>query len=87
MSSFGEIASGTCGDNLTWSLSDDYTLTIDGEGEMRDWDYFFFVPWYQFEEQIKNVIIGDYVTSIGRYAFYDCSALTSVTIPNSVTKP
>ena len=25
------------------------------------------------------------VTSIGNYAFYDCSSLTSVTIPNSVT--
>ena len=25
------------------------------------------------------------VTSIGDYAFYDCSGLTSVTIPNSVT--
>ena len=25
------------------------------------------------------------VTSIGEYAFYDCSGLTSVTIPNSVT--
>lgn len=25
------------------------------------------------------------VTSIGQYAFYNCSGLTSVTIPNSVT--
>ena len=28
--------SGTCGDNLTWTLSDDGTLTISGTGEMWD---------------------------------------------------
>jgi len=32
-----------------------------------------------------SVIIPDGVTSIGDYAFYDCTGLTSVTIPNSVT--
>jgi len=31
-----------------------------------------------------SVIIPDSVTSIGDYAFYNCSELTSVTIPNSV---
>ena len=31
------------------------------------------------------LIIPDGVTSIGDYAFYDCSGLTSITIPNSVT--
>ena len=35
--------------------------------------------------QVKKYIIGDDVTSIGDYAFCDCSSLTSVTIPNSVT--
>ena len=34
---------------------------------------------------IKLVIIGDSVTSIGDFAFYYCTSLTSVTIPDSVT--
>ena len=34
----------------------------------------------------KTTIIPNSVTSIGDYAFYNCSGLTSLTIPNSVTK-
>ena len=40
--------------------------------------------------QAPNAIAGDYtipstVTTIGNYAFYNCTSLTSVTIPDSVT--
>ena len=38
-----------------------------------------------FGSQVKSYIIGDGVTHIGSYAFYNCSGLTSVTIGNSVT--
>jgi len=31
------------------------------------------------------VAIPDSITSIGDFAFYECSGLTSVTIPNSIT--
>lgn len=38
-----------------------------------------------FGNQVTRYSFGPAVTSIGDYAFYDCSGLTSVTIPNSVT--
>jgi len=40
---------------------------------------------YANKTEIKHVIISSGVESIGNYAFYGCSGLTSITIPNSVT--
>ena len=81
------VASGTCGDNLTWTLDGAGTLTVSGTGDMDEW--FWSVgdktPWYNVKEAIKAVVIEDGVTSIGGAAFEDCTGLRYVTIADSVT--
>ena len=76
--------SGTCGANLKWHLTDNGVLAITGKGRMYDYSFFDDEsPWAKYK--IKQIIIGDGVTTIGNRAFSYCSHLTSVTIPNSVT--
>lgn len=36
-------------------------------------------------EEVKNLVVPDGVTNIGRYAFVNCSGLTSVELPSSVS--
>ena len=77
------VASGTCGENLTWTPDDSGLLKISGMGEMNNYlDYH--AEWYDYREQIVSIIIEDGVTSIGDYAFYDCDNLVSAEIPGSV---
>lgn len=90
------IASGECGkngDNLTWVLTEDGTLTISGSGEMENYsgeyqngEYFrTTTPWSGYREQVTAVVVESGVTSIGQCAFGGCSNLTGVTIPEGVT--
>lgn len=90
MTSATIVASGYCGGegdgtNLTWTLDSDGMLTISGEGKMANWADGASAPWYEKRGKIKRVDIGTGVTSIGYGAFYWCSNLVSVTIPDSVT--
>ncbi|MCR5616679.1 MAG: leucine-rich repeat domain-containing protein, partial [Clostridiales bacterium] len=79
-----EVASGTCGANLTWSLDSEGTLTISGTGEMYELSLVTDVPWYENRFSINDVIIEEGATSIGCMFFYNCVNLNAITIPDSV---
>lgn len=86
ISLMSEMASGTCGDNLTWTLNEKGTLTISGTGAMEDWDNFSDIPWYEICSEIVAVVIDDGVLNIGDFSFYSCEELISVTMPESLTE-
>ena len=80
--------SGSCGTNVTWTFdAASGVLTISGTGAMTDYSEYTDVPWRAHRYAVKSVVIGDGVTSLGDFAFLlQNSVLTSVSIPNSVTR-
>lgn len=77
--------SGSCGAEITWELTADGILTINGTGTMEDYADEKDVPWYGSRESITSVSINDGITAIGAYAFKGCTMLSRIVIPNSVT--
>ncbi|MEY8311248.1 leucine-rich repeat protein [Oscillospiraceae bacterium 42-9] len=86
--------SGTCGDNLTWTLDEGGTLTISGTGDMTDYEYttpsnskgISTAPWFVRRSEIKKLEIGSDVTSIGACAFVFCDQLSEIIIPDNVVR-
>lgn len=70
--------SGTCGDNLTWSLENG-TLTISGSGEMSDG-----APWSEHKFSVRSIVFTGGVTSVAESAFEGFSQLTSIDFGSSM---
>ena len=73
------VASGSCGENATWTLYDSGKLEIGGTGAVSDYESQLVTPWVGYRDQIKSIEIGAGITSIGRYAFSHLYACTSIT--------
>ena len=89
------VTSGTCGaegdgSNVTWNFDTATgTLTISGTGAMADYtvngtgdDR----PWKDYAESITKVQISEGVTSLGKCAFQNLTALKETNIPASITQ-
>lgn len=71
-----EISFGRCGDNLQWVLMDS-VLTIDGTGEM--WEYNYYVDSIPWDKQgFHTLIIPEGLTGIDNYIFGDSKNLRTI---------
>ena len=83
------VNTGLCGKDgasLPWTLDEEGTLSITGEGEMEDYAGIGLSPWYDRHDQIRRVFIAPGAANVGDYAFAGCENLTYVSLPASVTR-
>lgn len=78
------IGKGVLDGGLAWNLTKAGTLTISGSGPMPDFSGTGEQQWNQYSSQIRKVVIGNGVTKVGAYAFWNCGVL-SAEISSSVT--
>ncbi len=86
VSVFAATADGTCGENLTWTLTEDGVLTISGTGSTDNYiPLIKKAPWSSYTDSITSVVVEAGVTGIGNFAFSGCKNLVSVTLNEGLT--
>ncbi len=78
------VASGSCGDDVTWTLYDNGELRLTGSGETEGYPGEF-PGFYSYKDQCKTLVVGDGVTLLGTYLFYGMSSLSSATLGKDVS--
>ncbi len=78
--------SGSTG-GLSWRLGTDGALAVDGSGAMPDYasEGGRAAPWAVLTTRVTGIAVGSGVTSVGSYAFWNCTAAQSASLAESVT--
>ena len=83
---FAEVYSGTCGNNLNWSLDTETgAFVITGSGAMDSYTSPSLIPWQNYKSFIKSISLPSGLTSICKNAFNNCDSITSIYIPDNVS--
>ena len=82
---------GANGENVKFILSGnaypaDYVVTLQGEGNTKDYAYFDASIFYSYSNSVRKITIEEGITSIGDYLFPGFSSLYYVSLPKTLTK-
>ena len=75
---------GRCGE-VSWQYEDG-TLYIYGNGAMEDYASVLDRPWIHLSDEVYTIWIEDGVTSVGENSFFNFSNLSTIVLPDSLTK-
>ena len=79
-----------CGDSASFTLSKDGVLTVTGSGEMYDIDPARdnndSIVFYKDKDNVKKIVIGEGITSIGSYNFSHMKNLKTLVLPSTLTR-
>ena len=79
-SSVSKNASGKTGD-VDWSFNPEKgLLKISGSGAMQNYEKNSLAPWHKYKDSIYKIEIGENITKLGNYAFYDLSKVYKIRI-------
>ena len=77
----GILAGGSCGGNITWSLSSDGTLTLSGEGAMSSvWNV------ADYNDKVVKVVVEEGITSLPKKVFNSLTQSFTIELPSSLEK-
>lgn len=72
--------------DISWTLSADGILTVNGTGAMPDWTETYAAPWDQYQESIKHIVITEGITYVGAYAFDGTPNVQTIKVSATVSQ-
>ena len=79
------VQNGICGTAARWTLYNDGTIWIEGNGAMKDYGTpITNMPWKKFRNEITAAVIDKGITAIGSCAFLKCKNLSRVWMEDTV---
>ena len=79
------VQNGICGTSARWTLYNDGTIWIEGNGAMKDYGTLITnMPWKKFRNEITSAVIEKGITVVGSGAFLKCKNLSRVWMADTV---
>lgn len=80
------ISSGMCGKNISYKLSSEGVLTLEGTGNTYAYNSKKQAPWIDYAYMIEEVVVGEGIEVLGTQLFMNCTAIKEVALPETLIR-